>query len=107
MSVSRDDLERLARLARLRLAPEERDSLASELAEILEHARALEELETEADLPDPGAPDAAGEESPGAPPGADPLRRPPSETAPAWRDGFFVVPRLAALDPEGGGAAGG
>src|SRR5690606_30737276 len=28
----------------------------------------------------------------------DALRVPPSELAPSWRDGFFTVPRLAALD---------
>lgn len=32
--------------------------------------------------------------------GAEPLARPLAELAPAWEEGFFVVPRVAALDGE-------
>ncbi len=31
-------------------------------------------------------------------PGPVPLARPPKELAPAFRDGFFVVPRLGAME---------
>jgi aspartyl/glutamyl-tRNA(Asn/Gln) amidotransferase C subunit len=34
--------------------------------------------------------------------GSDPLERPPAEIAPAWREGYFVVPRLPAMDADGG-----
>jgi Asp-tRNA(Asn)/Glu-tRNA(Gln) amidotransferase C subunit len=39
--------------------------------------------------------------------GADALSRAVEEVAPDWRDGFFVVPRLAALDADALAAEGG
>lgn len=105
MPISRNDLARLGRLARLRLAPDETDRLASELAGILEHVRSLERIEGDAsDAPEgPDPSEEAPDTLPEAPPAADRLRRPVAETAPAWREGFFVVPRLAPPDRGDGG----
>lgn len=88
--VSPDRVRRLAALARLELSDAEVAQVAAELRHL---RRALP------DLP-PGA--EAGGEGGGAAPlrpdrvAFDPLLVPPCEVAPAWREGFFVVPRLSA-----------
>lgn len=94
-------MEHIAALARLRLEPEEAARLADELSGILAHMEALDEVDVSgvegiggmADWP---APEREGE---GAP---DPLGLSPSELAPAWEEGFYVVPRLPALDAGAG-----
>lgn len=101
MAVTRDQVRHVARLARLRPDDAEVERLTRELNSILEH---MDEL-AEADV---GGVDAVGGVAEGAAPlrmdepGADPLVRPVADLAPAWADGFFTVPRLAAL----GGVAG-
>lgn len=95
----------MAELARLRLGPEEVDRLTSELASILDHMEVLGQVDTSAvegpgrptgEEPGPseGAPLRGGEEPP------DALRDSPSAMAPGWSDGFFVVPRLPAMEDE-------
>lgn len=101
--IDASEVRRIAELARLELDDREVERFARDLEEILSHFRELGRLDLEeeegpegrelephlrADVPD-----------------ADPLAHGPGETAPDWRDGFFVVPRLAALDADrdGGG----
>lgn len=99
MAVTPEEVRRLAALARLRLDDGEVAALAGDLDAVLEHVRALG-LADGPDAPPPAAAD------PGAPPlrsdafGADLLHRTPDMLAPAWQDGFFVVPRLPALDAD-------
>lgn len=109
--LSREEVDRIAWLARLRLTGAEREDLARELASILEHFEAIRARErgwsSEREEPGGGVPGGAGPEAPSLRADrvdSDPLRRPLSELAPAWEDGHFVVPRLEALD---GGADGG
>jgi aspartyl-tRNA(Asn)/glutamyl-tRNA(Gln) amidotransferase subunit C len=95
MSVSRDDVRRVAHLARIALADERIDLLAAQLNDILGHMEVLR---------------AVPEESSGAltrvemPPlredtvAPQPLARPLEAFAPSIRDGFFLVPRLASHD---------
>ena len=90
MAVSREQVEKVAALARLRLEPAEAEQLAHDLGEILDHVAQLGEL-------DPAAPASAPE----APPPLRPDRIEPGLTrdealynAPAAKDGFFTVPRL-------------
>ena len=45
-SVSREQVERMARLARIRVSPGEADSLARELAAVLEYVALLDSLDT-------------------------------------------------------------
>lgn len=119
--VPRDEVRRLARLARLHLDEEEVGRLAGEMAEILGHFEAIREAEAERApeggraaapegedaAPEGGGAAAADAGAPGREgpsplredvPGADALLRPPSEAAPRWADGFFVVPRLPGMD---------
>lgn len=87
----------MAALARLRLSEEEVDRLAAELSDVLGHLESLPEgTEREGDPVGPAGPaHAPMRADSGAP---DALDRPVSALAPAWVDGFFTVPRLAALD---------
>lgn len=94
--IDRSQVRHVANLARLELDSDDLDRLGGEMASILSH---FEEL-SEVDLPDEAGPADRGmaprlrddEVS------SDPLAFAPSEMAPEWRAGFFVVPRLPALD---------
>ena len=50
MSLSRDDVEKVARLARLQFSPEELETLTAQLSRIVEYVEQLSELDTE-DVP--------------------------------------------------------
>lgn len=94
MSVTVEDVRHIASLARLGLTPERIPSLVAELNRILEHMDVLRAV--------PSRPD---QRVTGVSAGGMPLRedvgpqialvRPRDEFAPAMRDGFFIVPRLA------------
>ncbi len=107
MAVESDDVRRIAELARLRLGPQEIEKFTGQLNDILAHMDALAELDAEAAEaeaqagPEAGAPLRSESVAP------DELHRAPSEIATNWREGFFVVPRLAAQDrlAEGGDTA--
>lgn len=102
MSVSRREVEHIASLARLRVGPEEIATLTGEMNAILDHMNELREVEVE------GLEEVVGVMEGGAPTrsprsGPDPLQRSPSAFAPDWREGFFVVPRLPAMEGHRGG----
>lgn len=101
MAVSRDDVRAVARLARLRLEDEEVERFTEQLNRILEHMESLGELDLDAGEADGVAAETAAPPRPddSAP---DALDRPLQDLAPAWEDGFFTVPRLAALDAGAG-----
>lgn len=84
-------------MARLRLSVEEVDQFLDQLNGILAHAEELKELDTEEvravlGVAEGSAPRRSEELGP------DLLRLPLSSFAQGWDDGFFTVPRLAALD---------
>lgn len=97
MSVDREEVRHIARLARLELSEEELDRFTPQLANILGHIDLLRELgEHEVDeLQEPRRAPLRADDV-----GADPLTRAPEEMAPDWRDGFFAVPRLAAQEQQ-------
>lgn len=104
MGVTRDDIDWIAGLARLELEPGEAEDLTEDLNEILRHVDELREASAE-----PGeraAPTAEAHREGGAPlrdgrsDRPDRLERSPSEAAPEWSDGFFVVPKLPAVDAD-------
>jgi aspartyl-tRNA(Asn)/glutamyl-tRNA(Gln) amidotransferase subunit C len=106
MSVSPEEVERIATLARLRLTPEEAVEMSHQLSSILGHMDALARVDVG------GAPAVASVIDRPAPVrddvvGPDALTRDAPDVAPDWRDGFFVVPRLAALDADALAAEGG
>ena len=99
MAVTEDDVRHVADLARLGLAPAQVRSLVRELNGILEHMGVLSAIE-------PASyerlTNSSGE---GMPLRADegpqiPLDTPRAAFAPAMRDGFFLVPRLATHESD-------
>jgi len=99
MSIDRGEIERIAELARLKLADDELDALARECEKILRHFESVRQV----DEGESAALRGLGPER--APPrrdlvGSDSLERGLAEMAPAWKDGFFLLPRLPALDAE-------
>ncbi len=95
MAVTREDIEHIAELARLALDNARVPELAAQLNRILEHMDVLSQVNTEGVAATSGVGDA------GLPLREDdgeqlPLLRPREAFAPAMRDGFFIVPRLAS-----------
>ncbi len=107
MKIERNEIERIARLARLELTDGEMDEMAKDLGTILAHVRELNAVNTGEVPPIVGASEHTAPMRPDTP-GADTLRLSLAEIAPEFQEGFFTVPRLAALDADalsGGGEA--
>lgn len=102
MAVSREDVVHIAALARLALPEERVPELVAQLNGILSHMDVLRRVDTEGVIGTAGVGDAAAPLRPDTGPQI-PLRHPRDSFAPVWRDGFFLVPRLATH--EGAGAA--
>jgi len=92
VSVSHDEVRHIASLARLGISEKDAERAARELSSILDHMQVLSRVDEERSAssdtetgmtlrPDAGPP--------------IPLLRAPAFFAPAMRDGFFLVPRLA------------
>jgi aspartyl-tRNA(Asn)/glutamyl-tRNA(Gln) amidotransferase subunit C len=97
MSIGRDEVLHVARLAELAVKDADLDRLVEQLNRIVDFVARLDRV--------PG--DGAGELFLPGPrevalrddvPGPVPLTRPPAELAPEYADGFFLVPRLGAME---------
>ena len=102
MSITREDVERVARLASLGISEAELPALTAQMARILDHVSQVGAAVDAAEL-DAGA-TWLGTEAP-LPLRPDDLRppnlaRPLKSFAPALKDGLFLVPRLAAMEDE-------
>lgn len=94
MAVTREDVLHIAQLARLGIDDARADALTAELSAILAHMEVLSQVDIAS------VPPTAGVGSGGTPLRPDvsiapPLQRALESFAPAMRDGFFLVPRLA------------
>lgn len=103
---TREEVFEIARMAGLTFTPAEIDRLHVELLGILDHIDVLRQLTARAGHVGDSARHFEAPLSPAPPlrpdvPGADPLCIPPSAIAPAWRDGFFTLPRVSAADGPG------
>jgi aspartyl-tRNA(Asn)/glutamyl-tRNA(Gln) amidotransferase subunit C len=104
MSITREEMLQIANLARLRLTDSESEKLSQDLSQILEYVDTLSSIEVpEGERLDLGPPQAPEREGGQIPP--DPMAHPPDESAPDFREGFFVVPSPPSLgggdDPGG------
>ena len=99
MSIGRDEVLHVARLAELAVPGEELDRLVGQLSRIVDYVAALDRLPAdpriEAFLPGPSQVRLRSDE-----PGPVPLLRPPADLAPEWKDGFFLVPRHGAMEDQ-------
>ena len=103
MSVSREEVERIARLAELHVDESALPALTDQMSRILEYVSQIAAVAgTETVQPFTPGPVALRYRADDVRP--VPLSLTPSQIAPAFRDGFFLVPRLGVFDA---GAAGG
>lgn len=98
MSVTTADVRHVAALARLGLDDAALPALVAELNGILAHMEALQQVDLSEDVPP--APSTTGtlRDDDAA---SVALERPREAFAPAMRDGFFLVPRLATHGHHG------
>ena len=103
MSVTRAEVERIARLAELHVDEGALPALTEQLSRILEYVSQIAAVPgTETVQPFTPGPVALRFRDDEVRP--VPLALSPAQIAPAFKDGFFLVPRLGAFDA---GAAGG
>ena len=104
MSITREEILQIANLARLRLTDSESEDFSHDLNQILEYVDTLASLQVpEGERLELGPPEAAERQAGLIPP--DPMAHPPIESAPDFREGFFVVPSppsLGRADDPGG-----
>ena len=101
MTVTRAEVERIARLAALSVDEASLPALTQQIARILDYVSRLEAVQGDGD--DAEDPPDHGPNQPLRPdlPRRADLARSVAEMAPAFRDGLFLVPRLGALDAGG------
>jgi aspartyl-tRNA(Asn)/glutamyl-tRNA(Gln) amidotransferase subunit C len=96
--VTHDDVLHIADLARLAVNPSELDELVLQLNGILEHMDVLAEVETDEAIEETSYTGLPAISTPLRPDATDPIpmELPIESFAPATRDGFIIVPRLAS-----------
>ncbi|MEP7327476.1 MAG: Asp-tRNA(Asn)/Glu-tRNA(Gln) amidotransferase subunit GatC [Gemmatimonadota bacterium] len=97
MSIGKDEVIHIARLAELAVSEQELPKLAEQLGRIVSFVEELNQAPAEETAP---AYLAGPATTPLRPDEVNPvpLSRSPAEIAPAFVDGFFVVPRLGAME---------
>jgi aspartyl-tRNA(Asn)/glutamyl-tRNA(Gln) amidotransferase subunit C len=97
MSIGRDEVLHVARLAELAVDEADLDRLVAQLNGIVDYVARLDQVPVDGatDLFLPGPREVALREDV---PGSVPLARPPAAFAPEFADGFFLVPRHGAME---------
>jgi aspartyl-tRNA(Asn)/glutamyl-tRNA(Gln) amidotransferase subunit C len=106
MSVSRDEVLKIAQLAELEVDEDALPALSEQMSRILEYVAQLSTSASETVKPFIPGPDALRFRPDEVKP--SPLAFGPDKLAPAFKDGFFLVPKLGQFDDgavEGEGAA--
>ena len=102
MAVTADDVKHVAALARLGMTDERAMEFPAQLNTILSHMVVLARVDTGRMEPVAGIGAASAPLAQDTGPSV-PLDRPVESIAPAMRDGFFLVPRLASHETTGAG----
>ena len=97
VSIGRDEVLHVARLAELAVTDEDLSRLVEQLNRIVDYVAQLDRVpaDASAELFLPGPQQVELREDA---PGSVPLARPPAEFAPEFADGFFLVPRHGAME---------
>jgi aspartyl-tRNA(Asn)/glutamyl-tRNA(Gln) amidotransferase subunit C len=99
MSIGRNDVLYVAKLAELAVPEEQLDRLVEQLNRIVDYVAQLDEVPpdriAEAFLPGPQTLALRQDVE-----GPMPLTRQPAELAPEFKDGFFLVPRHGAMEDQ-------
>jgi aspartyl-tRNA(Asn)/glutamyl-tRNA(Gln) amidotransferase subunit C len=97
MSIGRNEVLHVAKLAELAVSEGELDRLVDQMNRIVDYVAQLDEVPADrmaaAFLPGPQAVVLREDV-----PGPVPLARPPTTFAPEFREGFFLVPRHGAME---------
>ncbi len=100
MSVLHDEVLKIAKLAELEVGEEALPTLAAEMSRILDYVAQITAVPaSEAVKPFVPGPDAARFRPDEVKP--PPLAFGPEQFAPAFRDGFFLVPKLGQFEEDG------
>ncbi|HEY7684363.1 MAG TPA: Asp-tRNA(Asn)/Glu-tRNA(Gln) amidotransferase subunit GatC [Gemmatimonadales bacterium] len=97
MSIRKEDVLHVARLAELDVTEEDLPRLVEQTARIVAFVAQLNEVPASEEAP----PFLAGPKQVTLRPDEirpDPLARPPARMAPEFREGFFAVPKLGAME---------
>jgi len=97
MSIGRNEVLHVARLAELAVREEELDRLVGQLNRIVDYVAQLDQVPADR-MAAPFLPGPPSLELREDVPGPVPLARPPAEIAPEFADGFFLVPRHGAME---------
>ena len=97
MSIGRNEVLHVARLAELAVRDEELDRLVNQLNRIVDYVAQLDQVPADR-MAAPFLPGPRSLELREDVPGPVPLARPPAELAPEFRGGFFLVPRHGAME---------
>lgn len=99
MSIGRQEVLHVAKLAELAVREQELDRLVEQLNRIVDYVAQLNQVPAdrvaESFLPGPGSVSLREDV-----PGAVPLERSPADIAPEFVDGFFLVPRHEAMEDQ-------
>ncbi|MEO7985968.1 MAG: Asp-tRNA(Asn)/Glu-tRNA(Gln) amidotransferase subunit GatC [Gemmatimonadales bacterium] len=99
MSIGRDEVRHVARLAELAVNENELDRLVEQLSRIVDYVAQLEQVPGDA-ASDPFLPGPHSVALRDDVPVPIPLRYPPADMAPEFAEGFYLVPRLGAMGDE-------
>ena len=99
MSISRDEVLHVAKLAELAVGDNELDRLVEQLNRIVGYVAQLNQVPAD-HMAEPFQPGSASVALREDVEGAVPLARPPAAIAPEFRDGFFLVPRHGAMEDQ-------
>jgi aspartyl-tRNA(Asn)/glutamyl-tRNA(Gln) amidotransferase subunit C len=97
MSIGRNEVLHVARLAELAVHEGELDRLVGQLNRIVDYVAQLDRVPA-GRMAAPFLPGPQSVELREDLPGPVPLARPPAELAPEFADGFFLVPRHGAME---------
>lgn len=91
MIVSRDEARRIASLARIAMDDASLDRMAVEMTTILDYIDQLREIDVPRAMPDAPVASPLRDDVPG---GDGAVVATIAQNAPAWQDGFFIVPKV-------------
>jgi aspartyl-tRNA(Asn)/glutamyl-tRNA(Gln) amidotransferase subunit C len=97
VSIGRDEVLHVARLAELAVREDEVERLVQQMNRIVDYVAQLDQVSSDEQAAPflPGPPQVALRADT---PGPVPLARPPAAMAPEFADGFFLVPRHGAME---------